>query len=131
MRWKLLPKGESKPKGKNAESLRIGFTYNIKRPGSKELGDADAEYDSPQTIESISSALESMGHTVIPLEANSELPSKLIESKVDLVFNIAEGLSGRNREAQVPALCELCGIPYTGSDAATLALALEDRKSVV
>jgi D-alanine-D-alanine ligase len=48
-----------------------------------------------------------------------------MESKIDLVFNIAEGLSGRNREAQVPALCELCGIPYTGSDAATLALALD------
>ena len=125
VRWKLLPKGESKPKNKSGEGLRIGFTYNIKRPGSKELGDADAEYDSPFTIQSITSALESMGHTVIPLEANSELPSKLIESKVDLVFNIAEGLSGRNREAQVPALCELCGIPYTGSDAATLALALD------
>ena len=65
------------------------------------------------------------GITVIPLEANSELPSKLIESKVDVVFNIAEGLSGRNREAQVPALCELLGIPYTGSDSATLAIALD------
>jgi len=125
VRWKLVPQGESKPKSKPPESLRIGFTYNIKRPGSKDLGDADAEYDSPLTIESITQALESMGHTVVPLEANSELPSKLIESKVDLVFNIAEGLSGRNREAQVPALCELCGIPYTGSDAATLALALD------
>src|SRR5207253_3523129 len=40
-------------------------------------------------------------------------------------FNIAEGLAGRNREAAVPALCELCGIPYTGSDSATLALALD------
>jgi D-alanine-D-alanine ligase len=48
-----------------------------------------------------------------------------MESGVDLVFNIAEGLAGRNREAAVPALCELCGIPYTGSDSATLALALD------
>lgn len=125
VRWKLLPSEKSKPKSKSPESLRIGFTYNIKRSGSKDLDDADAEYDSPETIEAITQALESMKHTVIPLEANSELPSKLIESKVDLVFNIAEGLSGRNREAQVPALCELCGIPYTGSDAATLALALD------
>ncbi len=125
VRWKLLPSEESKPKSKPSERLRIGFTYNIKRPGNKEAGDADAEYDSPLTIEAITQALESMGHIVVPLEANSELPSKLMESKVNLVFNIAEGLSGRNREAQVPALCELCGIPYTGSDAATLALALD------
>ena len=48
------------------------------------------------------------------------------EADVDLVFNIAEGLEvGRNREAQVPALCELLGIPYTGSDSATLAIALD------
>lgn len=123
VRWKLLPGAEQKPKGKEPEKLRIGFTYNVKRQGNH--GDADAEYDSPSTIEGITQALESMGHAVVPLEANSELPSRLIESKVSVVFNIAEGLSGRNREAQVPALCELCGIPYTGSDAATLALALD------
>ena len=39
----------------------------------------------------------------------------LAEADVDLIFNIAEGVEGRNREAQVPALCELLGIPYTGS----------------
>jgi D-alanine-D-alanine ligase len=125
VRWKLMPGDAQKPKSRQADKLRIGFTYNIKRPGGKAVGDAEAEYDSPLTINAISTALESLGHEVVQLEANSELPSRLMESKVDLVFNIAEGLSGRNREAQVPALCELCGIPYTGSDAATLALALD------
>jgi D-alanine-D-alanine ligase len=47
------------------------------------------------------------------------------QADVDLIFNIAEGVEGRNREAQVPALCELLGIPYTGSDSATLAIALD------
>jgi D-alanine-D-alanine ligase len=41
------------------------------------------------------------------------------------VFNIAEGLKGRNRESQVPALLELLDIPYTGSDPATLSIALD------
>jgi D-alanine-D-alanine ligase len=49
----------------------------------------------------------------------------LMTSAVDVVFNIAEGIRGRNREAQVPALCELLGIPYTGSDSATLSLCLD------
>lgn len=123
VRWKLMPGAERKPKGKSPEKLRIGFTYNVKRPTA--VGDTEAEYDSPTTIEAITHALESLGHVVVPLEATAELPTRLMESKVDLVFNIAEGVSGRNREAQVPALCELCGIPYTGSDAATLALALD------
>ncbi len=52
-----------------------------------------------------------------------------METPVDLVFNIAEGVEGRNREAAVPALCELLGIPYTGSDAATLSIALDKALS--
>jgi D-alanine-D-alanine ligase len=97
----------------------------MKRIDSKAGDDAEAEYDPPETIDAIRVAIESLGHEVVPLEANSELPQRLAEAKVDIVFNIAEGLSGRNREAQVPALCELIGIPYTGSDSATLALALD------
>jgi D-alanine-D-alanine ligase len=107
------------------ERLRLGFTYNMKRVDSKSGSDAEAEYDPPETIDAIATAIESLGYEVVRLEANSELPQRLVEAKVDLVFNIAEGLSGRNREAQVPALCELVGVPYTGSDSATLALALD------
>ena len=44
---------------------------------------------------------------------------------MDLVFNIAEGFQGRNRESAVPALLELLDIPYTGSDPATLSIALD------
>src|SRR5438477_136383 len=65
------------------------------------------------------------GHIVVHLEATPDLPRVLAEADVDLIFNIAEGVEGRNREAQVPALCELLGIPYTGSDSATLAIALD------
>jgi D-alanine-D-alanine ligase len=114
---------------KPADPLRIGFTFNMKRVSSKGGNDAEAEYDAPETINSIRDALESYGHVVIPLEATAELPRQLMESPVDLVFNIAEGVSGRNREAVVPALCELMGIPYTGSDAATLSIALDKALS--
>ena len=124
LRWRLKEPSPALPRKRAADKLRVGFTYNIKRVDSKG-SDAEAEYDPPETIEAIRTAIESLGHEVVPLEANSELPHRLVEAKVDLVFNIAEGLSGRNREAQVPALCELIGIPYTGSDSATLSLALD------
>ncbi len=110
------------------EPLRIGFTFNVKRVDSKG-SDAEAEYDAPETIEAIRDALESYGHAVLPFEATAELPRQLMETPVDLVFNIAEGVAGRNREAAVPALCELMGIPYTGSDAATLSIALDKALS--
>jgi D-alanine-D-alanine ligase len=112
-----------------AEPLRIGFTFNVKRVDSKGGNDAEAEYDAPETIDAIREALESYGHQVYPFEATAELPRQLMETPVDLVFNIAEGVEGRNREAAVPALCELLGIPYTGSDAATLSIALDKALS--
>jgi D-alanine-D-alanine ligase len=111
------------------EPLRIGFSYNVKRVDTKGGDDTEAEYDAPETINSIRDALESYGHVVVPVEATAELPRQLMDSPVDLVFNIAEGVSGRNREAAVPALCELMGIPYTGSDAATLSIALDKALS--
>jgi len=111
------------------EPLRIGFSYNVKRVDSKAGNDTEAEYDAPETIDAIRDALESYGHMVVPLEATAELPRQLMDARLDLVFNIAEGVAGRNREAAVPALCELMGIPYTGSDAATLSIALDKALS--
>ncbi|WP_437652911.1 D-alanine--D-alanine ligase family protein [Sorangium sp. So ce1182] len=135
----LLPLLESNaPRRAKRSALRVGFTYNMKRgepaaaegggagkAGSSAMYDSEAEFDSPRTIQAIASAIESYGHTVVPLEATPDLPRALTAAGVDVVFNIAEGLRGRGREAQVPALCELLGIPYSGSDATTLSLALD------
>jgi D-alanine-D-alanine ligase len=111
-----------------ADPLRIGFTFNVKRVDSKAGNDAEAEYDAPETIDAIREALEGYGHVTL-FEATADLPRQLMQTPVDLVFNIAEGVAGRNREAAVPALCELMGIPYTGSDAATLSIALDKALS--
>ncbi|MGE5184877.1 MAG: D-alanine--D-alanine ligase family protein, partial [Acidobacteriota bacterium] len=108
--------------GRKVQPIRIGFTYNVKRSPD---GDDEAEWDPPETIIAIANALARQGHIVVHLEATPDLPRVLAEADVDLIFNIAEGVEGRNREAQVPALCELLGIPYTGSDSATLAIALD------
>ncbi len=107
---------------RKVQPIRVGFTYNVKRAAD---GDDEAEWDPPETIIAIANALARQGHIVVHLEATPDLPRVLAEADVDLIFNIAEGVEGRNREAQVPALCELLGIPYTGSDSATLAIALD------
>ncbi len=107
--------------------LRVGLTYNEKRivPKHESDDDRDAEYDSPKTIQSVGDAIASYGHEVVYLEATAELPAILASSGLDLVFNIAEGIRGRSREAQVPAILELLDIQYTGSDPATLSIALD------
>ncbi|CAN5316008.1 hypothetical protein BH09MYX1_BH09MYX1_67230 [soil metagenome] len=116
----------TKPRPKSRRtSLRVGLAFNMKRIESHEGDDREAEYDSPKTIEAITQAIASHGHTVVPLEATADFPRALLTSSVDVVFNVAEGIRGRNREAQVPSLCELLGVPYTGSDSATLSICLD------
>jgi D-alanine-D-alanine ligase len=102
----------------------VALVYNLKRSDTHQ-DDREAEYDSPKTIALLRGALESLGNRVAEAEADSSLSVRLPALGADLVFNIAEGNSGRNREAQVPALCELLEIPYTGSDPATLSICLD------
>lgn len=109
------------------QALRVGFTFNLKRQRpTSEIDDLEAEFDPPETIKAVQEALRSLEYEVVPLEATQELPRRLTDERVDVVFNIAEGLgTSRGREAQTPALCELVGIPCTGSDAAALAICLD------
>lgn len=106
-------------------SLRIGLAFNMKRIDSHGGDDREAEYDAPETIQALGRAIESHGHVVVPLEATPDFPRALLAANVDVVFNVAEGMAGRSREAQVPSLCELLGVPYTGSDSATLSICLD------
>jgi D-alanine--D-alanine ligase len=127
----LDPRAKKARKKSGNGPFRVGFTFNLKRVKPVEDGsqDHEAEFDPPKTIEAIRDAIASYGHTVVMLEATSELARTLSDQPVDFVFNIAEGMKesphGRNREALIPALCELLGIPFTGSDSATLGLCLD------
>jgi D-alanine-D-alanine ligase len=108
--------------------LKVGITYNLKKDFSQEENqpvDFLEEFDSEETIDAIRKVLESEGHEVIKLSGDTGLIDRLRQASVDIVFNIAEGLQGRNREAHIPALLEFLNIPYTGSDPLTLSLTLD------
>ncbi len=129
---------------------RIGFAYNQKpedssttdaalnptadgdssRPDEEppSINDEFAEWDSRETIDAVAAALAPLGK-VIRLEADESFPEKLRRAKPDIVFNIAEGRNGVNRESHVPAICEFYGIPYSGSDPLTLSLCLDKSKT--
>jgi D-alanine-D-alanine ligase len=91
--------------------------------------DGDSEFDSPKTIDTIVQGLRAYGHTVHLVEATSDLPQWFLTHAVDIVFNIAEGIHGEHRESQVPAILESLGVPFTGSNSVTLALALDKAKT--
>jgi len=108
-----------------ARPARVGLVYNLKRVAAARGDDVEAEFDSPDTIRAITEAIASHGHEVVGLEADRTLLGRIGAADVDVVFNIAEGIRGRGREALVPAILELLDVPYTGSDAATLAVTLD------
>ena len=82
--------------------VKVGVTYNLKHAekASEAAPDAQAEYDSMETVLAIASAIRSHGHQTVLLEADLTLPQRLLTEKPDLIFNIAEGCGGRAREAQ-------------------------------
>ncbi|HHY97995.1 MAG TPA: ATP-grasp domain-containing protein [Firmicutes bacterium] len=106
----------------------VGLAYNLKKDCPRTGNDPEdiaAEYEEQSTVNRIARALRAKGHRVVRLPYGADIPSRLKRSHVDIVFNIAEGWDGRNREAHVPAILEICGVPYTGSDPLTLSLALD------
>jgi D-alanine-D-alanine ligase len=106
----------------------VGLTYDLKTDYKfKEGGplDANAEFDSLSTVDVIADAIAANGFKVKKIGNASNLLEKIDCLGVDIVFNISEGLSGRNRESQVPVLLEMSGIPFVGADALTLGLTLD------
>lgn len=107
--------------------MKIGICCNLKTAKVPVPGDdSEEEFDSPVTLNAISDVLKSLGHDCFPLPESRELPALILEKKPDFVFNFAEGRgTSRSREARVPALLEILGIPYSGSDPFTLSIALD------
>jgi len=108
--------------------MRIALVYDL-RDDYRVLGYSEeevAEFDNVETIDQLAGALKALGCEVTRVGRGQALAARLVEGdRYDLVFSIAEGLKGRSREAQVPALCELFDQPYLFSDPLTMSACLD------
>ncbi|MFA5345026.1 MAG: ATP-grasp domain-containing protein [Candidatus Omnitrophota bacterium] len=105
--------------------MKIALTYNLKKKDTTKPADYFSECDSEETINAITGAIRRKGHNVEAIDVEyPKLFSYFRKNSVDMVFNIAEGKSGKFRESEVPAILDYLKIPYTGSDTFSLALAL-------
>lgn len=86
------------------------------------------EYDTDETLTAVESAL-SKRYRVTRVEGDAAVYGRLQAMRPDLVFNISEGFNGPNRESHIPILCEMLGLPYSGSDALTLGLCLDKSRT--
>lgn len=108
--------------------MEIGIACDLRADFVPEPGRPDdqlEEYDSEATLQGLQVAIESHGHGVRRIGGGRRFLLEVLERPPELVFNIAEGRGTRSREAHVPAVCEMLGIPITHSDPLTLAASLD------
>ena len=107
--------------------MKIGLTYDLRsdylKAGYSEI--ETAEFDRDDTVQSIENVLKKLGYDTDRIGNSWKLVERLAGGhRWDLVFNIAEGLYGIGREAQVPAILDAYNIPYTFSDPLVMSLTL-------
>lgn len=113
------------------KKFQVALLYSLSANAPQETTEDDTpwdkwnELDSEKSVAGYERALREAGHDVIPLEGDETLITNLLKYKPDICFNTCEGHRGRSREAQVPAMLDMLGIPYTGSGVMTLAIALD------
>lgn len=108
--------------------MRIGLTYDLRSEYLAEgySEEETAEFDREETVAAIEEAILAHGHQVERIGRITNLVKRLAEGRRwHLVFNIAEGLHGLAREAQVPALLDAYQIPYTFADPRALIISLD------
>lgn len=111
-------------------TLRVALLINLARNAPpihrNSPSDILAELDADKNVEAYAEALRSRRFEVLVQEGNPYLFEWLERVQPDICFNTCEGFGGESREAQVPALLEMLGIPYTGP--APLAAAITHDK---
>jgi D-alanine-D-alanine ligase len=100
--------------------MRIALVLNTRHTETE----FEVEYDPPHTIELIKHGIEATGHEYVFVEADQNFAENIKKAKPNLVFNRAEGLRGDSRESHLPAILEMLGIPYVGSNVLTTAICL-------
>ncbi len=112
--------------------MKIGLVYNGKNPPAATArpqgADWNLEFDDQETIEAVARALSRIGE-VVEIEAVPGCREKLAFHRPDLVFNIAEGFDGPNREAEIPMILDELGIPYTGAGPEALRFCLDKHRT--
>ncbi|MBP9669800.1 hypothetical protein KBD75_00150 [Candidatus Woesebacteria bacterium] len=115
--------------------MRIAIVYNPRPTGFDRTDprlEKHIEGDEWKTIEAIGQAIMANSHSVkyFPIDENIYEMLKASKPNLDLVFNLSEGISdGADREAHIPMICEILGLPYTGPGPLSAGLILNKSRA--
>ena len=104
-----------------SRKLRVAFCCNTRQTNDE----FNIEYEPEETIEHVKNAILAAGWEYLQIEADETCYETLKKLRPDIVFNRSEGVRGESRESQIPAFCEMLGIPYVGSGIMTNAIGLD------
>ena len=114
--------------------MKVAIIFNKDLSGViNKFGMQNKEKYNPKTVRRIADALEQGGHNVRIIDGNMQVIESLHEfmprviegERMGMVFNMAYGIQGESRYTHVPAMLEMLGIPYVGSNPEGHALALD------
>ena len=134
MDWRLLE--DFRPGQANKEARSDGLHIAVVRNRWSNSVLRHTEGHAPKryrmrSIQALVDALRAGGHTVAVMEADARLFNRLRDfiprdalgaTSRALVINCAGGVQGTGRLCQVPNLCEMIGVPYTGPDPLAMAV---------
>ena len=110
------------------EQKYLAFVYNV-RHNYPDPDDPktfiEADFDDPETIDSMIRHLKNCGYNVLPIEADLTAESILDQNKdkIGLVFNFSEIIVGDKNRQQITSVLEKLDIPHTGpSDQTNVAI---------
>ncbi|UCF41092.1 MAG: M20/M25/M40 family metallo-hydrolase [Gemmatimonadota bacterium] len=114
--------------------MKVAVIHNRDREGVINVfGPQNRERYNPKTVERVAAALEQGGHSVRVIDGNMHLveqlrdfmPRVLEGQRPGMVFNMAYGIQGVSRYTHLPAILEMLGVPYVGSNPMAHGLALD------
>lgn len=114
--------------------MRVAIVHNRDPSGVIQVfGPQNRERYNPKTVERVAAALEAGGHTVRVIDGNMHvieqlrdfMPRVLNHERPGMVFNMAYGIQGVSRYTHLPAMLEMLGVPYVGSNPLAHGLALD------
>ena len=97
---------------------KCALVFDQKQSDDSFPSDYMAEWETEETVFFLKNIWEELGYEVILMPFNRHFFDLWIReiNSITIVHSVLEGWGSISREAWIPSLCELSGIPYIGSD---------------